>query len=90
MSCSGTSDLYAACAEKKKDSSGGEKIREKSYSLKISESYYHLFLGEVDTFDGERIKGLETENENILVKSYKVEEVRSMLNDFFTFNQLIK
>ena len=45
-----------------------------------SESYYHLFLGEVDTFDGERIKGLENENENILVKSYGVDEVRGMLS----------
>ena len=44
-----------------------------------SESYYHLFLGEVDSFDGERIMGLESENENILVKSYKVEQVRNML-----------
>jgi len=44
-----------------------------------SESFYHLFLGEVDAFDGERIRGLETENENILVKSYKVQEVRNML-----------
>ena len=44
-----------------------------------SESYYHLFLGEIDAFDGERIKGLETENENILVKSFKIEEVRNML-----------
>ena len=45
-----------------------------------SESYYHLFLGEVDAFDGERIKGVENENENILVKSYGVEEVRGMLS----------
>ena len=44
-----------------------------------SESYYDLFLGEVNSFEGERIRGLETENENILVKSYKVEEVRNML-----------
>ena len=44
-----------------------------------SESYYHLFLGEINAFDGVRIRGLETENENILVKSYKVEEVRNML-----------
>ena len=44
-----------------------------------SESFYHLFLGEVDSFDGERIRGLVTESENILVKSYKVEEVRNML-----------
>ncbi len=44
-----------------------------------SESYYDLFLGEVNSFEGERIRGLETENENILVKSYKVEKVRNML-----------
>ncbi len=44
-----------------------------------SESYYNLFLGEVNSFEGERIRGLETENENILVKSYKIEEVRNML-----------
>ena len=44
-----------------------------------SESYYHLFLGEVNSFDGDRIMGLESENENILVKSYKVEQVRNML-----------
>ena len=46
-----------------------------------SESYYHLFLGEVNSFDGERIMGLESENENILVKSYKVEQVRKMLKN---------
>ena len=46
-----------------------------------SESYYHLFLGEVNSFDGERIMGLESENENILVKSYKVEQVRNMLKN---------
>ena len=46
-----------------------------------SESYYHLFLGEVNSFDGERIMGLKSENENILVKSYKVEQVRNMLRN---------
>ena len=46
-----------------------------------SESYYHLFLGEIKSFDGERIRGLESENENIFVKSYKVEEVRNMLRN---------
>jgi hypothetical protein len=38
-----------------------------------------LFLGEINSFEGERIMGLESENENILVKSYKVEQVRNML-----------
>ena len=53
-----------------------------------SESYYHLFLGEVNAFDGERIKGLETENENILVKSYKVDLVRKMLEERKIINGL--
>ena len=44
-----------------------------------SESYYDMFLGEINSFEGERIRGLENENENILVKSYKVEEVRKIL-----------
>jgi len=46
-----------------------------------SESYYHLFLGEINSFDGERIKGLEDENEDILVKSFKIEDVRNMLKE---------
>ena len=46
-----------------------------------SESYYHLYLGEVNSFDGERIKGLESENEDILVKSFKVDNVREMLKN---------
>ncbi len=44
-----------------------------------SESYYHLFLGEINSFDGEKIMGLETENENILVRSFKVNQVKNML-----------
>ena len=46
-----------------------------------SESYYHLYLGEVNSFDGQRIMGLENENEDILVKSYKVNDVKDMLNE---------
>ena len=46
-----------------------------------SESYYHLYLGEINSFDGKRIKGLENENEDILVKSFKVDEVKKMLKE---------
>tara|TARA_X000000368_G_C22937736_1_gene670665 strand:- start:121 stop:702 length:582 start_codon:yes stop_codon:yes gene_type:complete len=46
-----------------------------------SESYYHLFLGEINSFDGEKIMGLESENENILVKAFKVDDVRKMLKN---------
>lgn len=46
-----------------------------------SESYYHLYLGEIQAFDGERIKGLKNENEDILVKSFKIDEVRQMLKE---------
>ena len=44
-----------------------------------SESFYHLFLGEIDTFEGERLMGLETENEDILVRSYKLSDVKEMM-----------
>jgi len=53
-----------------------------------SESYYHLFLGEINSFNGERIRGLESENEDILVKSFKVDEVRKMLKENKIMNGL--
>ena len=46
-----------------------------------SESYYHIFLGEIEGFDEERIMGLDSENENILVKAFKVDQVRKMLKN---------
>ena len=46
-----------------------------------SESYFHLFLGEVNSFDGERIRGLENENEDILVRSFKISEVKKLLKE---------
>ncbi|MDB0003320.1 NUDIX domain-containing protein [Alphaproteobacteria bacterium] len=53
-----------------------------------SESYYHLYLGEIQSFDGERIRGLDSENEDILVKSFKIDEVRKMLKEKKIFNGL--
>ena len=53
-----------------------------------SESYYHLYLGEIQAFDGERIRGLEKENEDILVKSFKINEVRQMLKEKKIINGL--
>ena len=41
-----------------------------------SESFYNLFLGEVVAPDKEIIRGLENENEDILVKSYSFEQVK--------------
>ena len=46
-----------------------------------SESYYHLFLAEIDAFEGERILGLENENEDLLVNSYDVQEVKNLLKE---------
>ena len=46
-----------------------------------SESFYHLFLAEVDSFEGEKIFGQENENEDILVKSYSIAEVKKMLEN---------
>jgi len=53
-----------------------------------SESYYHLYLGEIQAFEGERIKGLEKESEDILVKSFKIDEVRQMLKEKKIMNGL--
>ena len=53
-----------------------------------SESYYHLFLGEVNSFKGKRIMGLKNENEDILVKAFKVDHVRKMLKNKQIINGL--
>ena len=44
-----------------------------------SESFYHLYLAEVISPDKETIRGLENENEDILVKSYTFEQVKEKM-----------
>ena len=46
-----------------------------------SESFYHLFLGEVDSKNGKKIMGLYKENEDILVKSFDINQVKKMLQE---------
>ena len=46
-----------------------------------SESFYHVFLGEIDSIDGKKIMGLKSENEDILVKSFKINDVKKMLDE---------
>jgi len=53
-----------------------------------SESFYHLFLAEIDTFEGERIMGLKSENEDILVKSYKINEIKKKMQNKEIINGL--
>ena len=53
-----------------------------------SESFYHLFLGEIETFEGTRIMGLDKENEDILVKSYKIEDVKKQMKEGKILNGL--
>ncbi len=53
-----------------------------------SESYYHLFLGEIETITETRIRGVEGENEDIFVKSYKVEKLKQKLIDNKIINGL--
>ena len=53
-----------------------------------SESFYHLFLGETETFQGTRIMGLENENEDIMVKSYKIKDVREKMQNGKILNGL--
>ncbi len=50
-----------------------------------SESFYHFFLGEIDSYDSKQIKGLKNEDEDILVSSFTVNEVKKMLK-----NKIIK
>jgi ADP-ribose pyrophosphatase len=44
-----------------------------------SESFYHLFLAEIESFSGKRIVGEKEENEDILVASYSINEVRNLM-----------
>tara|TARA_Y100000590_G_C15254620_1_gene838811 strand:- start:82 stop:657 length:576 start_codon:yes stop_codon:yes gene_type:complete len=53
-----------------------------------SESLYHLFLAEIESFKGKRITGLKSENEDILVSCFKVDEVKRMLEDKIILNGL--
>jgi|TARA_B100002052_G_scaffold295121_1_gene321024 ADP-ribose pyrophosphatase len=53
-----------------------------------SESFYHLFLGEVKSFKGSKIQGLENENEDIFVKCFKINEVRKKMEDGKILNGL--
>ena len=53
-----------------------------------SESFYHLFLGHIDSFEGTKIMGLENENEDIFVKSYKIKEVKQMIKEGKILNGL--
>ena len=53
-----------------------------------SESFYHLFLGEVDSKNGKKIMGLDTENEDILVESYNISQVKKMMQNGELINGL--
>ena len=44
-----------------------------------SESFYHLFLGEINAFEGTRFMGVENENEDIKVQSFSIDEVKKKL-----------
>ena len=53
-----------------------------------SESFYHLFLGEVDSKKGKQIMGLDTENEDILVESFNINQVKKMMQNGELINGL--
>ena len=46
-----------------------------------SESYYHLYFAEIDSFDGNKILGQESENEDILVCSYTLEQIKDLIKN---------
>ena len=41
-----------------------------------TESFYHFFLAEIESFANKRILGQKNENEDILVNSYSIAEVK--------------
>ena len=51
-------------------------------------SFYHLYLGEVESFNGSRIQGLKNENEDIFVKCFKIEDVRKNMEEGKIINGL--
>ena len=53
-----------------------------------SESFYNLYLAEINTFEGSRIMGVEKENEDILVKSYKISQIKEKMNSGVIINGL--
>ena len=53
-----------------------------------SESFYHLYLGEVESFNGSKIQGLKNENEDIFVKCFKIEDVRKNMEEGKIINGL--
>ena len=53
-----------------------------------SESFYSIYLGEIESFKGKRLKGIEDEDEDILVSSLKVDKVKKMLDNNVILNGL--
>ena len=53
-----------------------------------SESFYNLFLGEVIAPKEEIIRGLDNENEDILVRSYSFDEVKIKMENNEILNGL--
>ena len=53
-----------------------------------SESFYHLFLGEIDSKNEKKIMGLDTENEDILVESFNINQVKKMMQNGELINGL--
>ena len=53
-----------------------------------SQSHYHLFLGEVNSFKGKRVLGMKNEGEDILSRSYTLKEIRKMLDNGKIINGL--
>ena len=50
-------------------------------SPSYSQSHYHFFLAEVESFEGKRMLGQTDEDEDLLACSYSTNEVKNMLNN---------
>ncbi len=53
-----------------------------------SESYYHIFVGKIKSFEGKRIMGQKNENEDIMSKCYSYDDVQNMLSSNKIINGL--
>ena len=51
-----------------------------------SQSYFHFFLAEIDSFEEQRIVGERKEDEDILANCYSIKEVKKMYDEYKIIN----
>ena len=54
----------------------------------LGRTYRVIGSPKIESFDGVRLKGIENEDEDILVSNLKIDQVKKMLNDKIIINGL--